>query len=106
MIGEVKEAISLSQNHFVQGRTFMSSVTFAQETLVVLTELSDEEINGVVGGGYKKTTIGSPDVNIKTKGDVVVVSQYGNADSKGKGDATVKQTSVVTIDKSKTKVIF
>ena len=30
----------------------MSFVTLEQETLVVMTELADEEITGVVGGGY------------------------------------------------------
>ena len=30
----------------------MSVVTLEQQTLAVLTELTDEEINGIVGGGY------------------------------------------------------
>jgi hypothetical protein len=67
----------------------MSVVTLEQETLVVMTELADEEISGVVGGGdyfkAKKVSVdvdNNNDVDIKKIGKnstVTIVQQNATA---------------------------
>ncbi|BAY26923.1 hypothetical protein NIES2100_67390 [Calothrix sp. NIES-2100] len=88
----------------------MSVVTLEQETLVVMSELADEEISEIVGGSYGYYE--SPDVSSKTKvgvkvkgTNVIVTTQIGNAVAIGGGDAVVKQNSDSTINNSKNKVI-
>ena len=84
----------------------MSVVTFEQETLAVMTELADEEISGIVGGG--KIDIDAKakvDVNAKGK-NVQVSTQIGAAVAIGGGDAKVIQKSNQEIDNSKDRVYF
>ncbi|MEH2225255.1 hypothetical protein [Nostoc sp.] len=85
----------------------MSVVTFEQETLVVMTELADEEISGIVGGRGgididNKTKVG---VNAKGK-NVQVSNQVGNGTAIGGGDAKVYQNSYQEIDNSRDRVYF
>ncbi|MDZ7963419.1 MAG: hypothetical protein RM368_00335 [Nostoc sp. DedSLP03] len=86
----------------------MSVVTLEQETLAVMTELADEEISGIVGGGR-----GSVDIDTKAKidvkakgGNVQVSNQVGVAIAIGGGDAKVIQKSNQGIDNSRDRVRF
>ncbi|MEH2088471.1 hypothetical protein [Nostoc sp.] len=85
----------------------MSVVTLEQETLVVMTELADEEISGIVGGRGgididSKTKVG---VNAKGK-NVQVSNQVGNGTAIGGGNAKVSQNSNQVIDNSRDRVYF
>ncbi len=83
----------------------MSFATLEQETLVVMTELADEEISGIVGGGDFKAKKIDVSINVKNKvsggkdsrvavGTAVSVAFNGNA------------KSVVNIDQSKDSAYF
>ena len=85
----------------------MSVVTLEQETLV-MTELADEEISGLVGGGYKPSVF-KPEtkVNTEAKGknvNIIVINQFGYAQANGGGNAVVEQNSYSEINNSKNKV--
>nr|WP_322715988.1 hypothetical protein [Nostoc sp. ChiQUE02]MDZ8228847.1 hypothetical protein [Nostoc sp. ChiQUE02] len=83
----------------------MSVVTLEQQTLVVMTELADEEISGIVGGGYK--SVFKPETKIKSEAEgknVISTIQAGNAYATGGGDAVVDQSSYSEINNSKNKV--
>ncbi|WP_445633142.1 Calcium-binding protein [Nostoc sp. DSM 114161] len=69
----------------------MSVATFEQETLVVMTELADEEISGVVGGGY---TFGAKkvDVDVDNDNDVYVGGVKG-----GKNDINVTNQTATAV---------
>lgn len=80
----------------------MSVVTFEQETLVVMTELADEEISGIIGGRGGVDIDSKTKVGVKAKGGNVQVStQVGNATAIGGGRATVIQNSNQEIDNSR-----
>ncbi|MDZ8188629.1 MAG: hypothetical protein RMX96_27715 [Nostoc sp. ChiSLP02] len=68
----------------------MSVVTLEKETLVVMTELADEEISGVVGGGADYSFYAKKiDIDVKNDNDVKIGSVKG-----GKNDINVtNQTS-------------
>ncbi|MEH2203624.1 MAG: hypothetical protein V7K53_06010 [Nostoc sp.] len=89
----------------------MSVVTLEQQTLVVMTELADEEISGIVGGGRKGGLDVDNDTDTKVKaksknGDVFVIVQTGTATAIGGGDAKVNQSAYQENDKSRDKVYF
>ncbi|MBP5977239.1 hypothetical protein HW132_32085 [Brasilonema sp. CT11] len=73
----------------------MSFVTLEQKTLAVFTELTDEEINGIVGGGGADVAVGvKAPTHVKIDGTVVNVqqaNQVGTAVVIGEGKASVKQ---------------
>lgn len=83
----------------------MSVATLEQETLV-MTELADEEISGIVGGSYKTPDFKSKTkVQVKVKGDnVIVTTQVANALAVGGGDAVISQSSYNDINNSKNNV--
>lgn len=54
----------------------MSVATLEKETLVVMTELADEEISGVVGGGYDFSAK-EIDVDVDNNNDVKIGSVKG-----------------------------
>ncbi|BAY26921.1 hypothetical protein NIES2100_67370 [Calothrix sp. NIES-2100] len=81
----------------------MSVVTLEQETLVVMSELADEEISEIVGGGYEFTSFKpktSVDTGVKAQ-NANVTTQVGNAFANGGGNAVVKQNSYSEINNSK-----
>ncbi|MEJ6481046.1 hypothetical protein N0Y54_06805 [Nostoc punctiforme UO1] len=84
----------------------MSVVTLEQQTLVVLTELADEEISEIVGGTYKSPDFKSrTSVKVKVKGDnVITLVQVGNALATDGGKAVVEQNSYNEINNSKNNV--
>ncbi|MEH2125751.1 hypothetical protein [Nostoc sp.] len=85
----------------------MSVVTFEQETLVVMTELADEEISGIVGGRGGVDVNSKTQVGVNAKGKNVQVSnQVGNGTAIGGGDAKVYQNSNQEIDNSRDRVYF
>ncbi|MEH1857041.1 MAG: hypothetical protein V7L21_03305 [Nostoc sp.] len=85
----------------------MSVVTLEQETLVVMTELADEEISGIVGGRGGIDIDSKAKVGVKAKGKNVQVSnQIGTAGAIGRGDAKVYQSSNQEIDNSRDRVYF
>ncbi|BAY26920.1 hypothetical protein NIES2100_67360 [Calothrix sp. NIES-2100] len=82
----------------------MSFVTLEQETLVVMSELADEEISEIVGGGYDFTSIFKPKTSVENgvkAQNANVTTQVGNAFANGGGDAVVKQDSYSEINNSK-----
>ncbi|MDZ7962891.1 MAG: hypothetical protein RMY34_34345 [Aulosira sp. DedQUE10] len=85
----------------------MSVVTLEQQTLVVMTELADEEISEIVGGGYESPSFKSKTrVLVKVKGDnVIVTTQVANAYATDGGKAVVSQHSHGQINNSKNNVI-
>ncbi|MEH2157207.1 hypothetical protein [Nostoc sp.] len=84
----------------------MSVVTLEQQTLVVMTELADEEISEIVGGTYESLAFKSrTKVDVKVKGGNVITSvQVGNALAIGGGKAVVEQNSYNEINNSKNNV--
>ncbi|MFN6527490.1 hypothetical protein [Nostoc sp. ChiSLP03a] len=85
----------------------MSIVTVEQETLAVMTELTDEEISEIVGGRGGVDIDTKAKIDVKAKGGNVQVSnQVGVAIAIGGGDAKVIQTSKQGIDNSKDRVRF
>ncbi|MEH2174835.1 hypothetical protein [Nostoc sp.] len=85
----------------------MSVVTLEQETLAVMTELADEEISGIVGGGRGVDIDNRTNVGVNAKGKNVQVSnQVGNASAIGGGNAKVYQNSNQEIDNSRDRVYF
>jgi hypothetical protein len=84
----------------------MSVVTLEQQTLAVMTELADEQISEVVGGGYT-SPIFKPETKTYTqaKGEnVIVTTQVANVFANGKGDAVATQNSYNEINNSKNNV--
>ncbi|MEH2109668.1 hypothetical protein [Nostoc sp.] len=83
----------------------MSVVTLEQQTVAVMTELADEEISGIVGGGYK--SVFKPETKIKSEAEgknVISTIQVANAYATGGGNAIVKQSSYGEINNSKNDV--
>jgi hypothetical protein len=85
----------------------MSVVKLEQQTLAVMTELADEQISEVVGGGYESPDFKSKTtVKVKVKGDnVIVTTQVANAYATDGGKAVVSQHSYDQINNSKNNVI-
>ncbi|MEH2212035.1 hypothetical protein [Nostoc sp.] len=85
----------------------MSVVTFEQETLVVMTELADEEISGIVGGRGGVNVYSKPKASVNAQGkNVQINQQIGNGTAIGGGDAKVYQNSNQEIDNSRDRVYF
>lgn len=77
----------------------MSVVTLEQQTLAVLTELTDEEINGIVGGGKGSDVAVGVKAPTNVKGtNVQQTTQVGVAIAIGeKPKASVNQTATQNI---------
>lgn len=71
----------------------MSFATLEQETLVVMTELADEEISGVVGGGSYDSYFKAGKVKVDADSDADV--KIGKI---GKGaDVTINNTAITQV---------
>ncbi|MDZ7962892.1 MAG: hypothetical protein RMY34_34360 [Aulosira sp. DedQUE10] len=83
----------------------MSVVTLEQQTLVVMTELADEEIGGLVGGYGSPVFKPKTETKTEAKGkNVIVTNQVANVFANGRGDAVSSQNSYSEINNSKNKV--
>ncbi|MBW4624631.1 MAG: hypothetical protein KME49_03725 [Brasilonema octagenarum HA4186-MV1] len=84
----------------------MSTLKFEQETFTVLTELTDEEINGIVGGKGSDVAIGvKAPTNVKIDGATVTTQQITQVGValvvNGDGKASVKQDATQKVIQTK-----
>ncbi|MFN6476861.1 hypothetical protein [Nostoc sp. DedQUE07] len=85
----------------------MSVVTLEQETLAVMTELADEEISGIVGGGRGIDIDTKNKVGVNARGKNVQSNvQVGSGSAIGGGDVKIYQNSNQEIDNSRDRVYF